>query len=360
MLSVQNDVLLLAIIILLIGSCQPTLEEESERHGPDLSNEQAYWEESALATYDISLLEAKPTEDKSGVPAGSVLTSHFQSWLSSNGYGAYDFARTDILGGSYGGKTTGATPVTKQPVIFIHGNSDKAVGTQFGQSGWTESLNYFLNQGYTQAELYAFTWGDADASSAANNYHSREFVMHVRKFVEAVLAYTGASKVDIVCHSMGVTLSRKAVKGGWAYDPNDGGSYYLGGSLSSSVDTFVGIAGGNQGLVNCYYSSSLPTCDDTNGFYPGYLWGWYGPYGVSDYIDDLNASSAYEGAYRYSIWSSADQIVGYACLVYGVNTCRLPSQTAEKSYSSAPYGHFNVKDLTTAVQYQMVVNHTVL
>ncbi len=351
---------LLVLLALFSFACESAVEEEREQRGPDPSTAIAHWEESSLANYDISQLIAKGEEEKSGVPANAVITSHFQNWLAANGYSAYDFARTDITGGSYGGKTSNSTPVNRQPVIFIHGNSDKAVGTQFGQSGWTESLNYFLNQGYTQAELYAFTWGDADASSAGNNYHSKEYVIHVRKFIEAVLAYTGASKVDIVAHSMGVTLSRKAVKGGSGFDPNDGGSYFVGAALSNSVDTFIGIAGGNQGLVNCYYASSVPTCDDVNGFYPGYLWGWYGPYGVSDYLVDLNATSAYEGDYRYSIWSAADQIVGYSCLVYGVNTCKLPIQTGQKAYSTAPYGHFNVKDLPTAVQYQMLVNHVVI
>lgn len=360
MSSVHKLFPLLGFLLIVGTACESPVEEEQEKTGPDLSTAIEYWEETAVATYDLTALRPKEGLQKSGVPSGSTITSHFQSWLSSNGYSAYDFARTDIVGGSYGGKTSNSTPVNRQPVIFIHGNSDKAVGTEFGQSGWTESLNYFLNQGYTQAELYAFTWGDADPASAGNNYHSKEFVMHVRKFIEAILAYTGASSVDVVAHSMGVTLSRKAIKGGWGDDPNDGGAYFVGNGLTTSIDAFVGIAGGNQGLVNCYYANSIPTCDDENGFYPGYMWGWFGPYGVSDFLVDVNSGRGYEGAYRYSIWSAADQIVGYGCLVYGVNTCKIPSQTGQKSYSSAPYGHFNVKDLTTAVQYNMVVNHTVI
>jgi hypothetical protein len=38
--------------------------------------------------------------------------------------------------------------------------------------------------------------------------------MHLRRWVEAVIGYTQATKVDIITHSMGVTLGRKVVKGG--------------------------------------------------------------------------------------------------------------------------------------------------
>lgn len=340
----------------VLSSCHK--EETSEKRGPDIDTNIVTVQEPALDNYDISRL-INPDIDRN-VPNNATLTTHFQNWLNANGYGSYNFSRNDINGDSYGGKTNSSTPVTKQPVIFIHGNSDKAVGTIYGQSGWTNSLNYFLNQGYTEAELYAITWGDANPLSSANNYHSKENVTRIRAFIEAVLDYTGASKVDIIAHSMGVTLCRKAIKGGNGYDPNDGGSYYVGASITGDIDAFVGIAGANQGLTNCYYAGSTPTCDDENGFYPGYLLGWFGPYGVSDFLVDLNNSSGYEGAYRYSIWSSVDQIVGYGCIVYGKNTCKIPGQTGEKSYSSAPYGHFNLKDLTEAVQYQMVANHTVL
>lgn len=149
--------------------------------------------------------------------------------------------------------------------------------------------------------------------------------MYVCKFIEVVLVYIGVSKVDVVLYFMGVIFSWKVVKGGWVYDFNDGGFYNVGSFLISSIDVFVGIVGGNQGLVNCYYFSFVFICDDVNGFYLGYMWGWYGFYGVFDYIDDFNLSVVYEGSYCYSIWFMVDQIVGYGCFVYGVNICWLLS-----------------------------------
>lgn len=307
---------------------------------------------------DVEQEEAGTTEH---AVSTSGFTTHFRTWLEANGYEpTYNLIRDDLEGGSFGGKASAADTVTKQPVIFIHGNSDKAVGTgALGQTGWNASIDHFLANGYKTSELYATTWGPANAALSPYQYHSKTNVMKVRKLIEAVLAYTGASKVDIVAHSMGVTLARKAILGGSASDALEGGSYSVGASLKSKVDTFVGIAGANLGLTSCYLSGpSTPTCGSTNGLYPGYLFGFYVT-GRSSFLNDLLAQSKFEGSYRYSIYSTADEVVGYGGLVYGEYTSRIPGQTGEKKYTSAPYGHFNSKDLTAAVQLAMVTSHTI-
>ena len=57
------------------------------------------------------------------------LTPHFINWLNSNGYSSYSFNRSDLSGGSYGGRSLSSDNGSgKQPVIFIHGWSDVAVG----------------------------------------------------------------------------------------------------------------------------------------------------------------------------------------------------------------------------------------
>lgn len=286
------------------------------------------------------------------------ITPHFRDWLAANGYGSYDFGRFDLAGGSYGGKSSATDSVVNQPVIFIHGNSDKAVGTTAGQTGWNASIDYFLSNGYKTSELYATTYGPANVFSSSQQYHSREYLTKLRNFIKAVKQYTGAAKVDIVAHSLGVTLARKAIKGGTAYDPYNGGYYDLGPSLTSSVDTFVGIAGANRGLTSCYLTGGTTlTCDDEVGLYPGYLIGLIGPYGVSSYLVDLNSTSRYEGSYIYSIWSSVDEVVGYGTVVYGKYTCQIPGQNGQKTFSTVPYGHFGVKDLTGYYQLRMVKFH---
>ena len=286
------------------------------------------------------------------------LTTDFRNWLTANGYGGYGFERSDVTGGSYGGRTYAGQPVVNQPVIFIHGNSDTALGYSSGFTGWTSSINYFQSQGYTSAELYATTWGPANSLLASNQYHSQAYMTRLRAFIQAVKAYTGATKVDIVTHSMGVTLARKAIKGGSAYDAPAGGTYSLGSSLTALVDTFVGIAGANRGLVACYQTGpTTPTCSDVNGLYPGYLIGFYGPYGVSSILVDMNATSHYEGSYVYSMWSSVDEVIGYGTIVYGQSTCRIPGQNGEVTFGSYPYGHIGVKDQTGYYQWRMVKYH---
>jgi triacylglycerol lipase len=155
-----------------------------------------------------------------------------------------------------------------------------------------------------------------------------------------------------------VTLTRKAILGGSGNDAANGGSYNLGASLTSSVDTFVGIAGANWGLVSCNQTGgSTPTCAATNGLYPGYAAG-SPPWGFSNILYDENYSAAhYEGTNVYTIWSTVDEVIGYGDVVYGRYTSRIPSQTGEVVFGAAPYGHINSKDLTGYYQWRMVKYH---
>jgi len=137
----------------------------------------------------------------------------------------------------------------------------------------------------------------------------------LRAFTEAVIAYTGAAKIDIISHSMGVTLGRQIVKGGKVNaEPNP---FNLGDSLADKVDTFVGIAGANWGLVTCYLMPIYGTCSKVNGFYPGYA---IGPLGLSQYLSDLNNNVIKEGSHVFSMLSTYDDLILYGDLVYGQYT----------------------------------------
>lgn len=168
--------------------------------------------------------------------------------------------------------------------------------------------------------MYATTWGNADPAKAALNYHSLSYLTYLRNFVEAVLKYTGAKKINIISHSMGVTLGRKVIKGGAGYD---GGKYDLGPSLADKVETFIGISGGNWGLTACFGPGSVsPTCSPVNGFYPGIS---IGPIGLSKYLSDLNNKGGKESKYLFTIYSFADEVICCGDLVYGKLTTKIPN-----------------------------------
>ena len=314
---------------------------------------------AACSPSDDSGLAASADEQSEVAAAPAGLTADFRDFLRNNGFDEAALARDDLAGGSFGGRAFAGQVVKRQPVVFIHGNADKALGTAPGQTGWTASVAHFQSQGYTGAELYGTTWGAASIADAPQAYHSRENLTRVRSFLEAVRAYTGSAKIDVVAHSMGVTLARKAILGGPARDALAGGDYDLGPPLTGIVDAFVGIAGANLGLTSCFVTGpTTPTCGATNGFYPGAL--FFGAVvGRSAFLDGLLAQRRFEGSFRYSIHSTVDEVVGGGGLVYGQFTGRLPGQTGEKVYGSFPYGHFGVKDRTAEVQLRMVRDHVV-
>ena len=64
--------------------------------------------------------------------------------------------------------------------------------------------------------------------------------------MEAVLAYTGAEQIDVISHSMGVTLSRAIIKG--RNIAAEATPFDLGQPLEDRVHTYIGIAGGNYGI----------------------------------------------------------------------------------------------------------------
>lgn len=292
-------------------------------------------------------IAAEAVKDKPPLDAQG-LTPDFRAWLEAKDYGPWGFARDDLDGGSFGGRETSNQTLLNQPVVFVHGNSNRAAGSS-GEDpiGWTAVLRYFLANGYTRAELYATTWGPANPDLAQEQDHSPDKVHRIRAFMDAVLGYTGAGRIDVVAHSMGVTLARRAILGG-TMDGID-----LGLPLTNQVDAFVGIAGANRGLTACFLAEHKPTCSDEDGFFPGYP-SFLGPVGESDFLETLNAQSGYEGARVYSIWSTSDQLIGFGGLVYGSYTSRIPGQDGEKVYSGYPYGHFCIRDLSADVQVEMV------
>ena len=134
--------------------------------------------------------------------------------------------------------------VTRTPVIFLHGNNDTPFPTACNPFGRMQAMaQYLADSGYATSELWGLGYQGDQCDLAAHPTH-RSGIAHtnaanvpdLRRFVQAVLAYTGAKEVDIVAHSLGVTLARE-----WMRQDEAG----------RLVRRFVAIDGPNGGIINC-------------------------------------------------------------------------------------------------------------
>ncbi|HXJ80259.1 MAG TPA: hypothetical protein VMS64_16460 [Candidatus Methylomirabilis sp.] len=126
----------------------------------------------------------------------------------------------------------------------------------------------------------------------------------MRSFVNAVLQYTGARQVDIVAHSLGVTLTRE-----WLRQDH---AYHL-------VRRFVAVDGPNHGIINCSPSPlnyfQLPA---NGGFTPASA--VCQEYGSPEtpLLSRLNRGSETHGSTRVLVIRNADTSFVYFSLPDGV------------------------------------------
>jgi triacylglycerol lipase len=113
--------------------------------------------------------------------------------------------------------STPAQAASHDPIVFVHGLSSSS-------SSWDDWVADFEADGYSSSQLFAWSydWTQSNVTTA----------QQLATEVKSVLAQTGASKVDIVGHSMGPLSARYYLK-------NLGGTSY--------VDHFVSVAGVNHG-----------------------------------------------------------------------------------------------------------------
>ncbi len=135
--------------------------------------------------------------------------------------------------------------VRRTPVIFLHGNNDTPYATDCNSSyGKVRAFaQYLADHGYRTSELWALGYqGDqcdlmTDQSIRSSEAHTTVAnVPDLRRFVRAVLRYTGARRVDIVGHSYGTTLAREWMRQDRAW---------------RLVRKLVGVDGPEHGIINC-------------------------------------------------------------------------------------------------------------
>ena len=134
--------------------------------------------------------------------------------------------------------------VKRTPVIFLHGNNDTPFPTACNPFGYIHAMaQFFADHGYATSELWGLGYQGDQCDLGANPTHrsagAHSTVANIpdlRRFVLAVLDYTGARQVDIVGHSLDVTLARA-----WLRTDH---TFHL-------VRRFVAIDGPNHGIINC-------------------------------------------------------------------------------------------------------------
>lgn len=203
-------------------------------------------------------------------------------------------------------------------VVLVHGNAGYP-------SDWDNTVSELYARGYSSSDLYLPNWGYK--SCPACNNHSGWEEDPVRDAIEDALAGSCTGNIDVIGHSMGVTLAAKQI-------------IDLG--VQADVDAFVGVAGAYRGLWSCGaypYNVNNSTC------------GYYGLSVSSPFLDWLYGQTL--ASRVYSIKSYQDQVVCSTgtCTVGGVHSSRIAGEDATYTYT---YGHFGLQAYTYGLQADLI------
>ena len=153
----------------------------------------------------------------------------------------------------------------REPIVFVHGWSSSG-------STWNTMASRFRADGWTTAETVQWSYNTSQSNATTASQLSTR--------INQVLAATGATKVDLISHSMGGLSTRYYVKN-------------LGGA--AKVDDFVSLAGPNHGTNTAYFCFQT-SCTQMR---PG-----------SSFLNALNSGDETAGAVRYGTWwSPCDEVI---------------------------------------------------
>jgi pimeloyl-ACP methyl ester carboxylesterase len=206
----------------------------------------------ALLWIGFAVMPAHADDGSSGGPA--LVGTQFPA--------GFPVVKNDYLGVPVIGFGAARSEGEGVPVIFLHGNNDTPFATACNPFGSIHAMaQYFRDHGYDAGDLWGVGY-QGDQCDLASDQTLRSGVAHstaaavavLRKFVAAVRHYTRAKQIDIVGHSLGVTVARE-----WMLQDN---AYEI-------VRSLIAIDGPNHGIIDCSPSPlnywQLPT---EGGFIP--------------------------------------------------------------------------------------------
>ncbi len=211
-----------------------------------------------------------------------------------------------------------AEAACRDAVVLVHGNTGYP-------SNFNNTYNELLARGYASGEIFRANWGSK--TCAACNDHSGSEEIPVRDAINQALSRSCTGKIDVLGHSMGVTLATKVI---------------LDLGVQSRVESFVGIAAAYRGLRSCGtypYNVATTTC---------------GYWGLSLGSPFLKGIFGKRMAGRiYSIKSNSDEIVCATgvCTVDGVHSSQIANESATYTYA---YGHYGLLSSTPVKQVDLI------
>lgn len=203
-------------------------------------------------------------------------------------------------------------------VVLVHGNTGSP-------ADFAATRSELLARGWIAEQIFTPSWGSR-ICAACNDHSGSEEVPVASAIIDAI-ATSCSGRIDVIGHSMGVTLAAREID-------------QLG--ARNHVDSFVAVAGAFRGLRSC-------------GVYPFNVWtSTCGAWGLSlgsPLVTSLRGGTFADRSWSIKSWYDEINCLGGVCTVGGVHTSTLPGEAGSLTL---PLGHWGLLWYTAADQVDRI------
>ena len=203
-------------------------------------------------------------------------------------------------------------------VVLVHGNTGQP-------SDFDNTVAELRRRGYASGQIFRPNWGSKTCAACNDHYGSEEAPV-LNAMIDAI-ASACSGRIDVIGHSMGVTLAGRVIKRN---------------GLRGDVQSFVGIAGALRGLWTC-------------GTYPWNVWnstcGSWGLSVSSPFLDDLYGTRFADRMHSIKSWSDQVVCATGVCTVGGVHSSSIWNENSSSTYA---LGHFGLLSQTAVRQVDLI------